>query len=37
MVARFRDFICKIQVKIQNPPLPPSIYQSPLFSFDPPF
>ena len=34
MIARFRDFICKIQVKIQK--LPPIIYQPPFF-ICPPF
>ena len=35
MIARFRDFICKIQVKIQKPPLvytnPPFFHLVPLF------
>ena len=35
MIARFRDFICKTQVKIQKPP--PSIYQPPFFHLFPLF
>ena len=34
MIARFRDFICKIQVKIQKPPL---VYTNPPFFICPPF
>ena len=34
MIARFRDFICKIQAKIQKPPL---VYTNPSFFICPPF